>query len=237
LLRWSHPELGSVPPAEFIPVAEATGLIVPIGEWVLRTACQQAKKWHDEGLASPRIAVNVAAPQFAMHNFAAQVATILTETGLTSTLLELEITESMLMLEEVRAARVLGELHAIGVSIAIDDFGTGYSNFQRLRRMAIDRLKLDRSFIRDLGSDSGDRAIAAAILAMARALGVEVVAEGVESFAQFRFLQEHQCAHCQGFLLSRALPASEARLLLERARENFEGSPTQRLRRLSRAEG
>src|SRR5204863_425562 len=190
-------------------------LIVPIGEWVLRTACQQAKKWHDEGLASPRIAVNVAAPQFAMHNFAAQVATILTETGLTSTLLELEITESMLMLEEVRAARVLGELHAIGVSIAIDDFGTGYSNFQRLRRMAIDRLKLDRSFIRDLGSDSGDRAIAAAILAMARALGVEVVAEGVESFAQFRFLQEHQCAHCQGFLLSRALPASEARLLLE----------------------
>src|SRR6266513_3037789 len=237
LLRWSHPELGSVPPAEFIPVAEATGLIVPIGEWVLRTACQQAKKWHDEGLASTRIAVNVAAPQFAMHNFAAQVATILTETGLTSTLLELEITESMLMLEEVRAARVLGELHAIGVSIAIDDFGTGYSNFQRLRRMAIDRLKLDRSFIRDLGSDSGDRAIAAAILAVARALGVAVVAEGVESFAQFRFLQEHQCAHCQGFLLSRALPAGEARLLLERAREKFEGSPTQRLRRLSRAEG
>ena len=237
LLRWTHPELGSVPPAEFIPIAEATGLIVPIGEWVLRTACQQAKKWHDEGLASPRIAVNVAAPQFAMHNFAAQVATILTETGLTSTLLELEITESMLMLEEARAARVLGELHTIGVSIAIDDFGTGYSNFQRLRRMAIDRLKLDRSFIRDLGSDSGDRAIAAAILAMARALEVEVIAEGVESFAQFRFLQEHQCAHCQGFLLSRALPAGEARLLLERAREKFEGSPTQRLRRLSRAEG
>src|SRR2546421_667338 len=237
LLRWTHPELGAVPPTEFIPVAEATGLIVPIGEWVLRTACQQAKKWHDEGLASPRIAVNVAAQQFAMHNFVGQVATILSETGLTSTLLELEITESMLMLEEARAARVLGELHTIGVSIAIDDFGTGYSNFQRLRRMAIDRLKLDRSFIRDLGSDSGDRAIAAAILAMARALEVEVVAEGVESFAQFRFLQEHQCGHCQGFLLSRALPASEARLLLERAREKFEGSPTQRLRRLSRAEG
>src|SRR2546430_928934 len=108
------------------------------------TTLFRSKKWHDEGLASPRIAVNVAAPQFAMHNFAAQVATILTETGLTSTLLELEITESMLMLEEARAARVLGELHAIGVSIAIDDFGTGYSNFQRLRRMAIDRLKLDR---------------------------------------------------------------------------------------------
>jgi diguanylate cyclase len=237
LLRWFHPELGAVPPTEFIPIAEATGLIVPIGEWVLRTACQQAKKWHDEDLAIPRIAVNVATQQFAMHNFVAQVATILTETGLTSTLLELEITESMIMLEEARAASVLEELHAIGVSIAIDDFGTGYSNFQRLRRMAIDRLKLDRSFIRDLGSDTGDRAIAAAILAMARALEVEVVAEGVESFAQFRFLQEHQCAQCQGFLLSRALPASEARLLLERAREKFEGSPTQRVRYLRRAEG
>src|SRR6266480_3704689 len=237
LLRWTHPELGVVPPSEFIPIAEASGLIVPIGEWVLRTACQQARKWHEEGLAVPRISVNVAARQFAMHNFAAQVAGILAEVGLTSTLLELEITESMIMLEEARAARLMDQLHAIGVSIAIDDFGTGYSNFQRLHRMAIDRLKMDRSFIRDLGNDTGDRAIAAAILSMARVLKVEVVAEGVETFAQFRFLQEHQCAHCQGFLLSRALPAGEARLLLERAREKFEGSPTQRLRRLSRAEG
>ena len=236
LLRWTHPELGVVPPSEFIPIAEASGLIVPIGEWVLRTACQQARKWHEEGLAVPRISVNVAARQFAMHNFAAQVAGILAEVGLTSTLLELEITESMIMLEEARAARLMDQLHAIGVSIAIDDFGTGYSNFQRLHRMAIDRLKMDRSFIRDLGNDTGDRAIAAAILSMARVLKVEVVAEGVETFAQFRFLQEHQCAHCQGFLLSRALPAGEARLLLERAREKFEGSPTQRLRRLSRAE-
>ena len=236
LLRWTHPELGVVPPSEFIPIAEASGLIVPIGEWVLRTACQQARKWHEEGLAVPRISVNVAARQFAMHNFAAQVAAILAEVGLTSTLLELEITESMIMLEEARAARLMDQLHAIGVSIAIDDFGTGYSNFQRLHRMAIDRLKIDRSFIRDLGNDTGDRAIAAAILSMARVLKVEVVAEGVETFAQFRFLQEHQCAHCQGFLLSRALPAGEARLLLERAREKFEGSPTQRLRQLSRAE-
>ena len=230
LLRWNHPELGAVPPSEFIPIAEATGVIIPISEWVLRTACAQAKKWQDEGLALPRISVNVASQQFALHNFASQVASILAETGLTATGLELEITESIIMMEEARAAGVLDELHAIGVSIAIDDFGTGYSNFQRLRGMAIDRLKLDRSFIRNLSHDSNDRAITAAILAMARALEVDVVAEGVESFAQFRYLREHHCAHCQGFLLSHALPAAEARLFLERAGEEFDGTPTQRLR-------
>jgi len=235
LLRWTHPELGVVPPSEFIPVAEASGLIVPIGEWVLRTACAQARKWREEGLALPRIAVNVAAQQFAMHNFAEQVTAIVTETGLSATLLELEFTESTIMLEEMHAARLLEELHAIGVSIAIDDFGTGYCNFQRLHHMPVDRLKLDRSLIRDLGDDTADRAIAVAILSMAQALEVEVVAEGVETFAQFRFLQEHQCAQCQGFLLSRPLPASEARLLLERAGESWEGSPTQRVRHLSRA--
>ena len=235
LLRWTHPEIGVVPPSEFIPVAEASGLIVPIGEWVLRTACAQARKWHEEGLALPRIAVNVAAQQFTMSNFAEQVTAIVAETGLSTTLLELEFTESTIMLEETHAARLLEQLHAIGVSIAIDDFGTGYCNFQRLHHMPVDRLKLDRSLIRDLGDDTADRAIAMAILSMARALGVEVVAEGVETFAQFRFLQEHQCAQCQGFLLSRPLPASEARLLLERAGEKWEGSPTQRLRHLSRA--
>ena len=237
LLRWTHPELGAVPPNEFVPIAEATGLIVPIGEWVLRKACAQAKQWRDEGLAVPRISVNVASQQFALHNFVAQIAAILAETGLANTVLELEITESMIMLEETRVARMLDELHALGVSIAIDDFGTGYSNFQRLRRLAIDRLKLDRSFIRDLGNDTDDRAIAAGILSMARSLEVEVVAEGVESFAQFRFLQENQCAQCQGFLLSRPLPANEARLLLERARERIDGSPTQRVRHLARSEG
>jgi diguanylate cyclase len=232
LLRWTNPELGVVPPVDFIPVAEDTGLIISIGEWVLRTACAQAKKWCDEGLAMRRIAVNVANQQFGMHNFSALVAQILADTGLPAGMLELEITESMVMMDEKRASRVLEELHAIGVSIAIDDFGTGYSNFQRLHHLAIDRLKMDRSFVRDLGDDTDDRAIAAAIISMARALKVEVVAEGVESFAQFRFLQEHQCAQSQGFLLSRALPAGEARLLLERATEKFEGSPTQRVRRL-----
>ena len=233
LLRWTNDELGVVPPTDFIPVAEDAGLIIPIGEWVLRTACAQAKKWFDEKLAIERIAVNVANAQFGMHNFASQVATILAETGLPTGMLELEVTESMVMMDEKRATRVLEELHAIGVSVAIDDFGTGYSNFQRLHHLAIDRLKMDRSFVRDLGDDSDDRAIAVAIISMAKALKVDVVAEGVESFAQFRFLQEHQCAQSQGFLLSRALPAGEARLLLQRASEMAEGSPTQRVRNLT----
>jgi diguanylate cyclase (GGDEF)-like protein len=233
LLRWTNDELGVVPPTDFIPVAEDTGLIMPIGEWVLRTACAQARKWYDEKLVIRRIAVNVANAQFGAHNFPAQVATILSETGLPPGMLELEVTESMVMMDEKRATRVLEELHAIGVSVAIDDFGTGYSNFQRLHLLAIDRLKMDRSFVRDLGDDSDDRAIAAAIISMAKALKVDVVAEGVESFAQFRFLQEHQCAQSQGFLLSRALPAGEARLLLQRATELAEGSPTQRVRYLT----
>jgi EAL domain-containing protein (putative c-di-GMP-specific phosphodiesterase class I) len=238
LLRWTNPDLGVVPPKDFLPVAEATGLIMPIGEWVLRTACAQGRKWADEGLSLQRMAVNVSDQQFSQRDFAARVAEALRDTGLKSPMLELEITESMVMMDENRASRALEELHAVGVTIAIDDFGTGYSNFQRLHHLAIDRLKMDRSFVRDLGEDGDDRAIAAAILSMARALKVEVIAEGVETFAQFRFLQEHQCAQCQGFLLSRALPPGEARLLLQRAVETLEGTPTQRVRRLfNRSDG
>lgn len=232
LLRWTNDELGVVPPVDFIPVAEASGLIIPIGEWVLRTACAQAKQWHDEGLAVNRIAVNIAGQQFSMPNFAALVSSILTETGLERGMLELEITESILKNDEGHAEKVIEGLHAIGVSIAIDDFGTGYSNFQRLRHLAVDRLKMDRSFVMDLNDGANDGAIPAAIIAMAKALNVDVVAEGVESFAQLRFLQEHRCTQAQGFLLSRALPAREARLLLLRATEQFDGSRTQRIRHL-----
>ncbi|MGH8130143.1 MAG: putative bifunctional diguanylate cyclase/phosphodiesterase [Steroidobacteraceae bacterium] len=233
LLRWTNDELGVVPPMDFIPIAEDCGLIIPIGEWVLRTACTQAKKWHDEGLAVQRIAVNIAGQQFAMPNFVAVVSSILAETGLEQGMLELEITESMVMTDEKRSEKLLEELRAIGVSVAIDDFGTGYSNFQRLQNLAIDRLKMDRSFVRDLSESADDGAIAAAIISVANALKVGVVAEGVESFAQLRFLQDHQCGQAQGFLLSRALPASEARLLLQRASEQFDGTRTQRIQRLS----
>ena len=233
LLRWTNDELGVVPPMDFIPIAEATGLIIPIGEWVLRTACAQARNWHDEGLAVKRIAVNIAGRQFAMPNFVDLVSSILAETGLEHGMLELEITESMVMTDEKRSERLLAELHAIGVSVAIDDFGTGYSNFQRLQNLPIDRLKMDRSFVRDLSETADDGAIAAAIISVARALKVGIVAEGVESFAQLRFLQDHMCNQAQGFLLSRALPAGEARLLLQRATEQFDGSRTQRIKRSS----
>jgi diguanylate cyclase (GGDEF)-like protein len=232
LLRWTNDELGVVPPMDFIPIAEDCGLIIPIGEWVLRTACAQAKQWHDEGLAMQRIAVNIAGQQFAMPNFVALVQSILEETGLEHGMLELEITESMVMTDEQRSQKILAELRAIGVSVAIDDFGTGYSNFQRLQNLAIDRLKMDRSFVRDLSESVDDGAIAAAIISVANALNVGLVAEGVESFAQLRFLQERQCGQAQGFLLSRALPAKEARLLLKRATE-FDGTRTARIRRLS----
>ena len=234
LMRWTNDELGVVPPLDFIPIAEDCGLIIPIGEWALRTACTQAKKWHDEGLAVKRIAVNIAGQQFATPNFVALVSSILAETGLEHGMLELEITESMVLTDEKRSAKLLAELRAIGVSVAIDDFGTGYSNFQRLQKLAIDRLKMDRSFVRDLSESPDDGAIAAAIISVANALKVGVVAEGVESFAQLRFLQDHQCGQAQGFLLSRALPASEARLLLQRANEHFEGTRTQRIERLSK---
>jgi diguanylate cyclase (GGDEF)-like protein len=233
LLRWTNDELGVVPPMDFIPIAESTGLIIPIGEWVLRTACAQAKTWHDEGLAVKRIAVNIAAQQFAMPDFVELVSGILAETDLEHGMLELEITESMVMTDEKRSEKILGELRAIGVSVAIDDFGTGYSNFQRLQHLAIDRLKMDRSFVRDLSASPDDGAIAAAIINVAKALKVGIVAEGVESFAQLRFLQDHSCNQAQGFLLSRALPANEARLVLQRATEQFDGSRTQRIKRLS----
>lgn len=233
LLRWNSPELGAVPPAEFVPIAEDAGLIIPIGEWVLRVACTQAKQWADEGLAFKRIAVNIAAQQFAMRNFTTLLASILAETGLPAGMLELEITESMVMRDETWASRVLKDLHQIGVSVAIDDFGTGYSNYQRLQHLEIDRLKIDRSFVVGIGEESDDRAIATAMISMAKSLKLDIVAEGVESFEQLRFLQDQACGHAQGFLISRALPAGEARLILQRATEQFDGTRTQRLKRLT----
>jgi len=232
LLRWTNADLGEVTPVEFIPVAEETGLILPIGEWVLRTACRQAKVWLDEGLPFGRMAVNVSGQQFVLKDFSATVAAILAETGITPSMLELEITESVVMNDEAWAEVALRQLKGLGVQLAIDDFGTGYSSFGRLRHFAVDRLKIDQSFMTSLLECSDDRAIAAAIIAMSRSLRINVTAEGVESFPQLLFLQEHDCHEAQGFLFSRALPAAEARQLLSRAAETVAGTRTQRLRSL-----
>jgi diguanylate cyclase (GGDEF)-like protein len=232
LLRWTHDELGAVGPKDFIPVAEETGLIIQIGEWVLRTACRQAKEWVDEGLPVARIAVNVSGQQFVLKDFSRTVASIIKETGISASMLELEITESVVMKDEAWAEIALRQLKDLGVQLAIDDFGTGYSSFGRLRHFAVDRLKIDQSFITSLMDCSDDRAIAAAIIAMSRSLRIKVTAEGVESFPQLLFLQEHECQEAQGFLFSRALPVADAHKLLRRAADAIGGTRTQRLRHL-----
>ena len=230
LLRWRSEALGSVPPSEFIPVADESGLILPIGEWVLRTACRQAKVWHDQGLAAGRMAVNVSAKQFGQADFPSKVAAILRETGLEPSKLELEITESVVMADEGWTEKAFAQLKSLGVTIAIDDFGMGYSNFGRLRHFEVDRLKIDRSFVTCINERSDDRAIAAAIITMSRALDIDVTAEGVESLPQLMFLQEHECQDAQGFLLSRALTVNEAGNLLQRVAEVGDGSRSQRLK-------
>jgi diguanylate cyclase (GGDEF)-like protein len=232
LLRWTNDDLGAVTPAEFIPVAEETGLILPIGEWVLRTACRQAKAWLDEGLPFGRIAVNVSGQQFILKDFSATVASVIAETGIAPSMLELEITESVVMKDEAWAEVALRQLKELGVQLAIDDFGTGYSSFGRLRHFAVDRLKIDQSFMTSLLECTDDRAIAAGIIAMSRSLRINVTAEGVESLPQLLFLQEHDCHEAQGFLFSRALPAADAHKLLCRAADTATGTRTQRLRSL-----
>ena len=232
LPRWSNAELGQVPPLDFIPVAEETGMILPIGEWVLRAACLQAKAWTDEGLSSLRMAVNVSALQLAQRGFPGLVAAVLRDTGLPPMTLELEITESVIMANEDWTRQVLGELKAIGVQISIDDFGTGYSSLGRLREFPIDRLKIDGSFIRRVQDNGEDRIIAATIIAMAKTLKLEVVAEGVEDLAQLLFLQEESCTLVQGYFLSPPLTVADSGRLLRRLAREFDGTRTGRFQRV-----
>ncbi|MEJ2386712.1 MAG: EAL domain-containing protein [Chromatiaceae bacterium] len=214
LVRWNSPALGSVPPAEFIPLAEDAGLIVPIGEWVLRTACAQARAWQLAGFALERIAVNISPLQFIQHGFTKQVAQVLTETGLPPGALELEVTESLLMSDPEGAVTALDRLKALGVQLAIDDFGTGYSSLSRLKQFPINRLKIDRSFVREVPSNQDDVAIAMAVIAMAKSMDLKVVAEGVENQEQQDFLQGRHCNEIQGYHLSRPLPAEAISALL-----------------------
>ncbi len=233
LLRWTDAELGSVSPEEFIPLAEEMGLIMPIGEWALRTACRQFREWLDKDLQAGRVAVNVSPAQFAQPGFPAMVASVLNETGIDPSMLELEITESLAMRDDERIREILAELRQIGVSIAIDDFGVGHSNLGRLSSIAVNRLKIDRTLVQSIDSVGRRATIVGAIVSMARALSLQVVAEGVEDFAQLLNLQERQCNEVQGFLLSRPLSADETTQLLERLETSTDTSRTMRLRTLA----
>jgi diguanylate cyclase (GGDEF)-like protein/PAS domain S-box-containing protein len=220
LLRWRHPEWGLVAPAEFIPLAEETGLIVPIGEWVLRQACAQARAWHEAGHRLLRVAVNLSGRQLAQKGLAEAVAGVLAGCGLARGLLEIEITESLLMQDLEQTAVTLDALVALGITVTMDDFGTGYSSLSYLKRLPIDVLKIDQSFVRDIGIDPDDASIVQAIIAMAHSLGIKVIAEGVETAEQLAFLQRHRCDGMQGFYFSRPLPAEQfTELLRERQRE------------------
>jgi predicted signal transduction protein with EAL and GGDEF domain len=220
LLRWKHPIRGLVPPVDFISLAEETGLIVPIGEWVLATACAQTKAWQDQGLTDLRVAVNLSARQFSDSGLLAKLTRIIRSSGLDPSSLELEITESVVMSHAECAVTVLEQLKSIGVQIAIDDFGTGYSSLGYLKRFPIDTIKVDRSFIMDIPADAGDMKIARAIIAMAHALRLNVVAEGVENAEQLNFLRSYRCDAAQGYFFFRPLPADEVADALKTNRLN-----------------
>jgi EAL domain-containing protein (putative c-di-GMP-specific phosphodiesterase class I) len=206
LVRWQHPTRGLVLPSEFIPLAEDTDLIVPIGEWVLRTACLQGRRWCDEGFAPMQIAVNISARQFHDQDLSQTVISILEETGLSPKYLDLELTESSIMQDAEFAAGMLNRLKSMGINISIDDFGTGFSSLASLKRLPIDALKIDKSFVSDARSDSDDAAIVIAIIKLAQNLRLKVIAEGVETEEQRRFLQLFRCDEIQGDFYSKPLP-------------------------------
>jgi diguanylate cyclase (GGDEF)-like protein/PAS domain S-box-containing protein len=209
LLRWQHPQLGLVPPNSFIGIAENSGMIVPIGEWVLRTACAQARKWQDAGLPAVPVAVNVSAVQFRQQGFPELVRDVLKDTGLEPKYLELELTESLLLTNADVMFSILQELREMGVKLAIDDFGTGYSSLGYLRQFQVNRLKIDRSFVRDVAVNPDDAAITTAIIRMAKALNLEVLAEGVEDEAQLSFLRAQHCYEIQGYYFSKPVAVEQ----------------------------
>ena len=217
LLRWQHPVHGLMSPSTFIPLAEKSGLIAPIGDWVLRTACRQNKAWQDAGLWPITVAVNVSARQFSANDWVPRVARALEETGLAPNWLDLELTESMIMDNEEAAMARMDQLKAMGVGLAIDDFGTGYSSLGALKAFPIDRLKIDKSFVRNLPADNDERAIVSAIIELGHKMSLRVLAEGVETQAQLDFLRASGCDEMQGYLRARPMPAGEFERLLAAA--------------------
>jgi diguanylate cyclase (GGDEF)-like protein/PAS domain S-box-containing protein len=218
LIRWQHPILGSVLPAQFISIAEESGLIVPLGQWALREACRQARAWQDARLPPVRLAVNISAVELRSKEFVGEVETILTETGFDPRHLELELTETFLMQDSKPTALVLDALKELGVQLALDDFGTGYSSLSYMRRFPIDALKVDRSFVRNLTTDADDASVVSAVINMGKSLHMRVVAEGVETREQLLFLEEHDCTEAQGYYFSRPVKAER---LAELMRQNI----------------
>jgi len=219
LLRWCHPRIGMIQPAEFIPLAEETGLIIPLGELVLRQVCQQIRAWQQAGLPAMHVAINISARQFRQEDLAGNVRRALDESGIDGSTLEFELTESMVMHDIENTLTTLRELKALGAALSLDDFGTGYSSLSYLKRFPIDTLKIDRSFVRDIDRDSDDAAIAHAVIAMAHSLGLKVVAEGVESETQLQLLRNYDCDFFQGYLFSRPVPPAEFTLLLQNGKQ------------------
>ncbi|RAS30972.1 EAL and GGDEF domain-containing protein [Paraburkholderia bryophila] len=215
LVRWLDPEVGLVPPSSFIPLAEESGLIGPLSEWVLREACRQNKAWQDEGLPPTRVSVNLSARVFQQRDIAKLVMQVLAETGLEPQYLELELTESTIMRNAEEAVSMLNELHALGIGLAIDDFGTGYSSLSYLKRFPVDRLKIDRSFVSDIGVSGDDETITSAIIALAHSLKLQVIAEGVETSAQLDFLRERACDEMQGFYFAKPMGTEAIAKLLQ----------------------
>lgn len=215
LLRWRHPELGMVSPAEFIPVAEYSGLILAIGEWVLRCAVRQTKIWHEQGFGPLMIAVNLSAVQFRHPNLPDLVTRILNEEGLFPEYLELELTESVAMHNPEGAIAIMDKLNDRGVRMSIDDFGTGYSSLSYLKRFKVYKLKIDQSFVRDITTDPEDKAIVTAVIGLSKSLGLKTIAEGVETDKQLKFLDEQGCNEMQGYLFSKPLPAAQFQALLK----------------------
>jgi diguanylate cyclase (GGDEF)-like protein/PAS domain S-box-containing protein len=215
LLRWTHPIRGNIPPVQFIPIAEDCGLILPLGNWVMREACQQARAWLDEGLRETTMAVNVSAVEFRDNGFLNGLLRILKESRLDPTLLELELTESVLMRRVEHTSAILQQLRRSGIQVAVDDFGTGYSSLSYLQKFPIDTLKIDQSFVRQISSSAGDAAIATAVISMAKSLKLRVVAEGVETWQELEFLRAHHCDEAQGYYFSRPVPAHAFAQLLK----------------------
>jgi EAL domain-containing protein (putative c-di-GMP-specific phosphodiesterase class I) len=209
LIRWFHPEFGMVSPAHFIPVAEASGLIVAIGDWVLQEACREVARWRDAGMSNPVVAVNLSALQFARGNIEQTVSNAVADAGILPQMLELELTESIMIRNTERVLATVKRLKQKGFVFTIDDFGTGYSSLQYLKRFEVDKLKIDQSFVRDIIDDEDDAAIVRAIVQIAKGLGLKTIAEGVETAEIMGLLQQYQCDEVQGYYLARPMSASQ----------------------------